>query len=273
MTTHRKIKILGQHFLKNRYVLKKIVTCISPQSEDVIIEIGAGKGALTVPLTKKAGKVIAIEKDRALASLLKGKNIPNLSILEGDVLKVDFKSLIKEENGPKGTFKIAGNLPYSISSPILFKIYEHREFFSLCVFLLQKEVAERICASPGSKKFAPISILFQNVFEMDIRARINPQSFSPPPKVRSALVRLKKRERPLFSLEHEEEFRRFLKACFQSRRKTLFNNLILGRYCRDPLNSVFQKLEIERKIRPEQLSINRFHLLFETLRASSSPID
>ncbi|MGD8537079.1 MAG: 16S rRNA (adenine(1518)-N(6)/adenine(1519)-N(6))-dimethyltransferase RsmA [Candidatus Aminicenantes bacterium] len=271
--THRKTKILGQHFLKNPHVLKKIIACISPQNEDVIIEIGPGKGALTIPLTEWAGEVVAIEKDRALAFLLKEKKIPNLSIREGDFLKVDFKSLISEKKPLQDKPKIVGNLPYSISSPILFKIYEHKELLSFCVFLLQLEVAERICAAPGSKKFAPISILFQNEFETHIRARIGPQSFSPPPKVMSALLSLKKREKPLYELTDEDKFRRFLKTSFQSRRKTLFNNLIMGGYHRDHLDTVFQNLDIEKKIRPEQLSIKGFHSLFETLMASSSPID
>lgn len=271
--TYRKTKILGQHFLRNPNVLKRIIACISPQSDDVIIEIGAGKGALTVPLTERAGKVIAIERDRTLAAFLRRKRIPNLSIIEGDVLKVDFKSLIKEKNSFRNTPKIAGNLPYSISSPILFKIYANNELFSLCVFLLQKEVAERICASPGSKKFAPISILLQNVFEAHIRARVKPLSFSPPPKVMSALVTLKKREKSLFPFTDEVKFRRFLKASFQSRRKTLFNNLILGGYGRGHLDDVFQSLGMEKMIRPEQLSIDGFHSLFESLKASLPPID
>jgi 16S rRNA (adenine1518-N6/adenine1519-N6)-dimethyltransferase len=271
--TSRKTKKLGQHFLKNPYVLNKIISCIFPHSDDVIIEIGAGKGALTFPLAERAGKVIAIERDRELVSFLKREKIQNLSIHEGDVLKVDFKGLIRDENSLQRTLKIVGNLPYSISSPILFKVYEHKELFSLCVFLLQKEVADRVCASPGSKKFAPISILFQNAFETNIRARINPQSFSPPPKVTSALVTLKKREKPLYPLKNEEKFRRFLKASFQSRRKTLFNNLILGGYCRDHLDEVFQNLSLEKRIRPEQLSIDGFHSLFESLKASPPPID
>lgn len=271
--TSRKTKVLGQHFLKNPYVLRKIIACISPQSRDFIIEIGAGKGALTFPLAERAGRVVAIERDRALASFLKGKKIPNLSVLEGDVLRVDFKRLIRDENSLQGTPKIAGNLPYSISSPILFKVYEHKELFSLCVFLLQKEVAERICALPGSKKFAPISILFQNAFETHIRAQVKPQSFIPPPKVMSALVSLKKREKPLYPLTDEEEFRRFLKISFQSRRKTLFNNLILGGYCRDHLGDVYRSLKMEKMIRPEQLSIDCFHSLFESLKALSPSID
>ena len=271
--TSRKKKALGQHFLKNPYVLRKIIDCISPQGQDFIIEIGAGKGALTFPLTERAGKVVAIERDRELASFIREKNIPNLLILEENVLYVNFRELIKKENSSQGIVKIVGNLPYSISSPILFKIYEYKNLFSVCIFLLQKEVAERICSLPGSKKFAPITILFQNVFETQICTQVGPNSFTPPPKVRSTLISLKKREKPLYPLKDEREFHRFLKISFQSRRKTLFNNLILGGHSRARLDDVFQSLELEKMIRPEQMGINRFRSLFETLKASSPPID
>lgn len=271
--TSRKKKALGQHFLKNPYVLRKIIDCISPQGQDFIIEIGAGKGALTFPLTERAGKVVAIERDRELASFIREKNIPNLLILEENVLYVNFRELIKKENSSQGIVKIVGNLPYSISSPILFKIYEYKNLFSVCIFLLQKEVAERICSLPGSKKFAPITILFQNVFETQICTQVGPNSFTPPPKVRSTLISLKKREKPLYPLKDEREFHRFLKISFQSRRKTLFNNLTLGGHSRARLDGVFQSLELEKMIRPEQMCINRFRSLFETLKASSPPID
>jgi 16S rRNA (adenine1518-N6/adenine1519-N6)-dimethyltransferase len=271
--TSRKTKSLGQHFLKNPHVLRKIIDCISPQNKDFIIEIGAGKGALTIPLAGKAGKVVAIERDRELASFMRRKNLPNLLILEENVLHVNLREIVRKENSSQGEVKIVGNLPYSISSPILFTIYEHKDLFSVCVFLLQKEVAERVCSFPGSKKFAPISILFQNVFETKICAQVGPGSFTPPPKVRSTLISLKKREKPLFPLKDEGDFFRFLKTSFQSRRKTLFNNLILGGYDRSHLDDVFHGLELEMMIRPEQLSINRFRSLFETLRATSAPID
>jgi len=272
MTT-RKTKALGQHFLKNPYVLRKIIDCISPQNQDLIIEIGAGKGALTFPLTERAGKVVAIERDRELASFIRDKNIPNLLVIEENVLHVNFREIVRKENPSRGRVKIVGNLPYSISSPILFTIYEHKDLFSECVFLLQKEVAERICSLPGFKKFAPITILFQNVFETQICAQVSPSSFTPPPKVRSTLISLKKREKTLYPLNDEGEFFRFLKSSFQSRRKTLFNNLILGGHDRALLEDVFQSLELEKMIRPEQLSISRFRALFEILRATSPPID
>ncbi|MCK4263653.1 MAG: ribosomal RNA small subunit methyltransferase A, partial [Candidatus Aminicenantes bacterium] len=126
-----KRKALGQHFLVDRMVLKKIANTIDPQQEDFIIEIGAGKGALTFFLAKKANKVIAIEKDKSLIPALKRKDFPNLTVLEKDVLKLEFKDFTKREK-----VKLVGNLPYSISSPILFKVLAEKDLFSECTFLL-----------------------------------------------------------------------------------------------------------------------------------------
>ena len=202
-------KALGQHFLKNPRILKKIVHTIRPQKSDLIIEIGPGKGALTLPLVSQAGQVIAIEKDRSLAAFLQKKDLPNLTVLEADILKVDLKKLFKKNSWE--AVKLVGNLPYSISSPLLFKLLEERELFSVCVFLFQKEFAERVCAKPGTKKYAPLSILFQVYFSIRLHFFIPPDSFSPPPRVESALISLQKRKEPLFQLE-EEVFRKFLKG-------------------------------------------------------------
>jgi 16S rRNA (adenine1518-N6/adenine1519-N6)-dimethyltransferase len=258
----RRIKALGQHFLKNPLILKKIVRTIHPQKSDLVIEIGPGKGALTLPLIAKAGQVIAIEKDSSLAAFLQKKDLPNLTVLEEDILKVDFKKLYKKDTWD--TVKLVGNLPYSISSPLLFKILAEKDLFSECVFLFQKEFAERICAQPGIKKYAPLSILFQIYFSTKLHFFVPPDSFSPPPRVESALISLQKREKALFQLE-EEVFRKFLKAAFQHRRKTLFNNLILLQYHPSSLREAFQKFGLANSLRPEQLTISQFVSLYQFL--------
>lgn len=259
----RKIKALGQHFLKNPFILRKIIDHIFPQKEDLIIEIGAGKGILTFPLSEKAGKVIAIERDKAFIPSLRKRSIPNLKILEADVLKIDFTELIKKELDFKGNVKLVGNLPYSISSPLLFKAFQERELISECVFLIQKEVAERICAQPGSKKYAPLSILFQNYFSTKLLLVVGPESFKPPPKVKSGLVSLKKRAQPLFPIKREEDFHGFLKGAFRYRRKTLFNNLTMCRYSTSLTEDAFRKFNFSRTIRSEELPLSRFVELFE----------
>jgi 16S rRNA (adenine1518-N6/adenine1519-N6)-dimethyltransferase len=262
VTKKTKRRALGQHFLKSQAVLKKIILRISPQEQDLIIEIGAGRGALTFPLAEKAEKVIAIEKDPALIPSLKKKNIPNLTILEKDVLKVDFHELLKKEKNFRGNLKLAGNLPYSLSSPLLFKVLEEKELFSECVFLLQKEVAERLCGQPGSKAYAPVSILFQIHFLIQLHFTVSPESFSPPPKVDSALISLKKRERPLFSLENEELFRNFVKGAFKHRRKILRNNLEKLDIPLSSIDKAYHKFGIEKTTRAEQLPISQFVDLF-----------
>jgi len=258
----KKAKALGQHFLRNRLILKKIVQTIRPQKSDLIIEIGPGKGALTLPLVTKAGQVIAIEKDRALAVFLQKKDWPNLTILEADILKVDFKKLL--EGIPGEMVKLVGNLPYSISSPLLFKILETKELFSECIFLFQKEFAERICAQPGTKKYAPLSILFQIHFFTKLHFFVPQDSFSPPPRVESALISLLKRKRPLFQVE-KEAFQKFLKGAFQHRRKTLFNNLIRLDYPSSLLSEAFHRFDLTATLRAEQLTISQFVSLFNFL--------
>jgi len=262
----RRAKALGQHFLKNPLILKKIVRTIRPQKSDLIIEIGPGKGALTLPLVTKAGKVIAIEKDGSLAAFLQKRGLANLTVLEEDILKVDFKKLLEENSWD--TVKLVGNLPYSISSPLLFKILGEKELFSECVFLFQKEFAERICAKPGIKKYAPLSILFQIYFSTKLHFLVPPDSFSPPPRVESALISLKKRERPLFQIE-KETFQKFLKGAFQHRRKTLFNNLVRLNYPSSFLREAFQKFDLGDSLRPEQLTISQFVSLFNFLFGKS----
>jgi 16S rRNA (adenine1518-N6/adenine1519-N6)-dimethyltransferase len=259
----RRIKAMGQHFLKNPLISRKIIGHISPQKEDFIIEIGAGKGILTFPLAEKAGKVIAVEKDKAFIPSLRKKSIHNLKILEGDVLKINLAELIKKELDFKGKVKLVGNLPYSISSPVLFKAYQEKDLISGCFFLLQKEVAERVCAEPGSKKYAPLSILFQNHFSRKQLLVVGPESFKPPPKVKSALVSLKKREKPVYPIQREEEFHGFLKGAFRHRRKTLFNNLTMSGYPPSLIEEAFRKFHFSKTFRSEELSLSQFVDLFK----------
>jgi 16S rRNA (adenine1518-N6/adenine1519-N6)-dimethyltransferase len=262
VTKKTKRKALGQHFLKSQAVLKKIIHRISPTGKDLIIEIGAGKGVLTFPLAEKAGKVIAIEKDPALIPFLQKKNFPNLTILEKDILKVNFHELLKKEKKFKDNVKLAGNLPYSLSSPLLFKVFEEKELLSECVFLLQKEVAERLCGQPGSKTYAPISILFQIHFFTQLHFTVPPGCFFPPPKVDSALIALKKREHLLYSFENEEFFRDFLKGAFKHRRKILRNNLEKLDIPLAVIDKAYLEFGIEKYTRAEQLSISQFVNLY-----------
>ena len=263
-----KTKALGQHFLNDRSILRKILNIIDPQKDELVIEIGAGKGALTFPLAERAGKVIAIEKDAALIPFLRENGRENLIVIERDVLEVDFRELLASEPGFRSRVKIVGNLPYSISSPLLFKVFDDKELFSACVFLLQKEVAQRVAAGPGSKSYAPLSILFQLYFEVRLRLTLAPGAFSPPPKVQSALVSLEKRTAPLFGVADEDLFRRFLRAAFAQRRKTLSNNLKSWPHRSGPIQEGLLRLGLKETARAEQLSIGEFVALFGLLTSA-----
>lgn len=256
---------LGQHFLASRSVLQKIVRVIAPAKTDVIIEIGAGKGALTFALAEEAGHVTAIEKDPSLLPFLREKEGPRLTVLEADVLDADFREVLKRAGARPGEAKLVGNLPYSISSPILFKALESKALFARCVFLIQKEVAERVCARPRSKDYAPLSILVQNAFEARIEFKVSPGSFSPPPRVDSAVISLTKRAQPLYPVADEIGFRALLWAAFAHRRKFLVKNLEMSGIARARVEEAYRLLGLAGNARAEELSIGQFAALFRSL--------
>lgn len=262
-----KRKALGQHFLTSRPILQKIIAVIDPREDDLILEIGPGRGVLTFPLAERCARLIAVEKDPALIPRLLEKKRDNVVILEQDILQTDLREILQREPCSPGITKVVGNLPYSISSPLLFKILDEKELFSVCVFLLQKEVAERIAAGPGSKKYAPLSIFFQLDFEVRLHFEVAPGAFSPPPRVRSALISLKKRASPLFAIEDPERFRRFLRAAFAERRKTLVNNLKKLSLSTDAVKRALGGMSFDDNVRAEQVAIGRFVELFELLQA------
>jgi len=256
-----KRQALGQHFLHDRGILKKIIGLVDPQPEDIIIEIGAGKGALTFPLLARAGRVLAIEKDKSLVPYLRESDHDNLEVIEGDVLRIPLQSLVARQIHPK----LVGNLPYSISSPLLFLVAREKIRFAGCWFLLQKEVAERICSSPGSKNFAPLSILIQNVYVPRIHFSVSPASFSPPPKVGSAFLSLNPREKPQFSFQNEERFLFFLRTSFQHRRKKLLNNLMGLGIPRERLAEILLAAGLSDNSRAEEVAISQFVSVYERL--------
>jgi 16S rRNA (adenine1518-N6/adenine1519-N6)-dimethyltransferase len=263
-----KRKALGQHFLASRSVLNKIVEVISPQKDELIIEIGAGKGALTFPLAEKCAKVIAIEKDASFIPLLLEKKKDNVVVLEADVLRINFRDLLAKEKRFKDKAKLVGNLPYVISSPLLFKVLEEKDLFSKCVFLLQKEVADRVTAQPGTKSFAPLSIFFQMDFETHIHFIVAPGSFVPPPRVQSALLSLNRRPEALFPVKDRDRFRTFIRAAFAKRRKTLLNNLKTIGFSLPIIKESLDRVSLRDDMRAEQVSIAQFVSLFEFLSAA-----
>jgi len=255
---------LGQHFLASPAVLRKIVGVIDPKPDDVLVEIGAGRGVLTSALAETAGRIIAVEKDERLIPALREALPANVEVVHADILTVDFRELRRQAGVP--VLKIVGNIPYSISTPLLFRVLDDREVFSDCVFLLQKEVAERVTAGPGSKSYAPLGILLQNEYEAEVAFTVAPGSFSPPPKVQSALLTLRKRPSPLHAGAADEPFRAFLRAAFAERRKMLWNNLA-RRSTPAALTAAYDALGIARNARAEELSADILFALFQALHS------
>jgi len=255
---------LGQHFLASEAVLRKIAGVIDPKAEDLIVEVGAGRGALTAWLTGKAGRVIAIEKDERLVAGLRDMVPDNVEVIHGDILTLDFRAILRKAH--VSALRLVGNIPYSISTPLLFRVLDERELLSDCVFLLQKEVAERITAGPGTKSYAPLGILLRNEFEARIPFAVAPGSFSPPPKVRSALLTLRRRPVPLHPGAADEPHRAFLRAAFAERRKMLWKNLA-RRATPAALAAAYNALGLARTVRAEELSPDVLFALFEMFRS------
>lgn len=260
-------QLLGQHFLHEKRILQKIVDALETGPEDLVIEIGPGQGALTFPLARKAGRILAIEKDYCLAESLEKRKPDNLEVIKGDILHLDLTKIINHYRREGETVKLAGNLPYHISSQVLFVLLEVKALVERAVFLFQKEVAQRITSVPGSKKFSPLSILLQNYFDCRLLFQVGPGAFSPPPRVDSACVLFQTRRQPLiFPAELESDFFDFLKVLFSQRRKTLVRNLEGAGYQKEKIITILRKLSIEEKIRAEDLQPATLFDLYEYLK-------
>ncbi len=209
---------LGQHFLRPASV-ERLLRTIAPTKNDVFLEIGAGKGALTLPLAARAGRVVAVELDSRLARRLRERAPGNLEVLEGDALAMDLGALV-----PPGS-RLAGNLPYAISSPLLRRFLElHGHVRDLHV-MLQEEVAARVAAAPGSRAYGILSVFYALWADADMPLRFPPGSFDPPPKVGSAVLRARFLAEPSADVGDPAAFQRLVRQAFARRRRTLENNL------------------------------------------------
>ena len=253
-------KKLGQHFLINPFTSKQIVEKSGIEPKDIVIEIGAGLGALTIPLAQRAKKVIAIEYDQKLTWVLKEilaeHQLKNVQIWQGDALKYDYE---KTAHLHKTKIKIIGNLPYHISSPLLFLFLEKRAVIDHATLMLQKEVAERLSAKPSTKDFGILSILYGLVANIIFLMNLAPRSFYPPPEVDSRLIKIEWKE-GIF-LEHN--FIVFLKHIFSQRRKTVLNALKRMGIKTEKIKQILSCLEIDTKTRPEQISPLHYVKLYQ----------
>jgi len=215
-------KRLGQHFLTDSYVIERIVQAIHPQPGQHLVEIGPGQGALSMPLLRQHGHLTAIEFDRDLIAPLttQAAKLGHFHLIQEDILHVDLSQLA----GGK-PLRLLGNLPYNLSTPILFHALHHASVISDMTFMLQKEVVQRMAAKPGSKIYGRLSVMLQAYCEVSVLFDVPPHAFSPPPKVDSAMVRLVPRDQAHLGITNPLAFAQIVKAAFAQRRKTLRNAL------------------------------------------------
>lgn len=254
-------KSLGQHFLSDPRILDKIVDALDPTGDDTVVEIGPGRGALTEILSRRAGRVVAIEYDRQLAAMLRERfDGSNVLIVEADVLSVNLHDVAG------GRFLLAGNVPYYITTPILFQALQ-RPRAERAVFLVQKEVADRMAAPPGGKTYGALSVNIQALASAEVITRVPPGAFRPPPKVDSAVVRVVPRGEPDVQPEEEKKFSEFVQAAFGMRRKQLRRVLrALREMSADEADAILQEQGIDPTLRPESLTSRQFAGLFRAMR-------
>lgn len=246
---------LGQHFLRSASVARLLGT-IRPTEKDRFLEIGPGHGALTLPLAAAAREVVAVELDRSLAENLHAHAPRNVSVVSGDALALDWTTLIG-----RGA-RLTGNLPYGISSPLLRAALDRRHHFVDAHLMVQKEVAQRIAAPPGSKVYGVLSVLFGLWADVDTPLSFPPGAFQPPPRVSSALLRIRFRTVPRAQVTDEAAFRRLVRRAFTRRRRTLENNL---QDSYPNLKESLRLLHIEGIRRAETLSVEEFASLARIL--------
>ncbi|MBQ4528110.1 MAG: 16S rRNA (adenine(1518)-N(6)/adenine(1519)-N(6))-dimethyltransferase RsmA [Clostridia bacterium] len=255
-------KSLGQNFLIDENVLKKIVDGAHIEPDNGVIEIGPGFGTLTQRLCMAAGKVVCIEIDKSAIPILENNlsGFNNLKIINADVLKTDLKKIISEEFADS-TVKIAANLPYYITTPIIMSILEARLPVESLTVMIQKEVAERISAKPSTKEYGALSVAVNYYSEPEMITVVPPSAFIPQPKVSSAVVKLKLRENPPVDVTDEKGYFKIVKAAFAQRRKTLLNALSNSPAIpleKDGVSRILQGCGIDGNRRGETLSLEEF---------------
>jgi len=230
VTTTGRRRALGQHFLRDAGFARAIVdvACLTPA--DLCVEIGPGEGALTFRLAQRAGRLLALEVDETLIAELRPRlaSLPHVELRHADARRFEYTMLPALRPSPGGRVVVVGNLPYSVSKPILERLVEARTAISEIVLTLQKEVAERVAAAPGGKRYGALSVLTQLYCEARVAMTIPPGAFRPSPKVDSAVLHLKVLPAPRVSVRDEGSFQRLVKAAFSQRRKNLANALAGG---------------------------------------------
>ena len=255
------LKRLGQHFLTDRRVLERIVESLALTGTETVLEIGPGRGALTELLVPAARRVVAVELDRALAAMLRERyaDRPHVSIIEQDVLEVPLAELAGDD------FVLAGNVPYYITTPILFHALVAPRA-RRAVYLVQREVAERVVAPPGDKTYGALSVNVQAVADAELLFRVPAGAFSPPPKVESAVIRVTPRDVPIVASADEASFRALVQEMFGLRRKQLRRVVrTVARLDVEEADAALARAGLDPEVRPEVLSPEQFAALHHAL--------
>lgn len=262
-------KKFGQNFLTDHNILTKITQTAELSKEVNVIEIGPGIGSLTQYLLEEAAEVMAFEIDKSLIPILEETMAPydNFTLVSADILKVDLLSEIQKFKNPNLPIKVVANLPYYITTPILMHLIESKIPFSEFVVMMQKEVADRIAASPKTKAYGSLSIAVQYYMEASVAFIVPRTVFIPAPNVDSAILKMVRREEPLVEVEDEEWFFKTMHSSFVHRRKTLMNNLqaAFGKESKPEIEKLLAEAEISPTIRGEALSIEEFAKLADAL--------
>jgi len=265
---------LGQNFLTDRKAAERIVDALGDVSQSLVVEVGPGRGALTDTLVQRAGRVIAIEFDRMLATELRFKysREPKMEVLEGDVLAIDFGTVLNRTIGPLNDLRplkperarLLGNLPYYITSDILLHIFKFHDQFDWIVIMVQREVADRIAAKPGTRDYGLLSATAQLYTHVEKLFTLPPGAFAPPPKVHSSVLRMKVAPRFDELGVAADEFIEFLKMAFAMKRKTLLNNL-KKQYAEGQIRAALKQAGARADVRAEALSLEKSAAVFRAL--------
>jgi len=248
---HRARKRFGQNFLQDNGIIYSIVALINPAADMHVIEIGPGLGALTRPLLHNLEQLDLLEIDRDLVAYWNQENLKGLTVIEGDALKFDFLEWAKNRADKKGLCKIVGNLPYNISSPLLFHLVSAAKEIDEQVFMLQAEVVERMVAKAGSSDFSRLSVMLQARYDMELVLEVPPEAFDPMPKVNSAVVRMIPRQDFDLSDPQWHSLEKVVAAAFSQRRKMLRTNL-------QAFADRLHLSEDELKARAQDISVDRY---------------
>jgi 16S rRNA (adenine1518-N6/adenine1519-N6)-dimethyltransferase len=263
-------KSLGQNFLIHERVIESILRLLDLDSSDEVVEIGPGLGFLTVRLLERASRVYAVEVDPLLIERLRRSALASnakLALTHGDILHIPLADIL-----PRKKIKLAGNLPYSISTPVLFRIFDWRGHFSTLVLMVQKEVADRIAAGPGTKDYGTLSVWCQAHGRVTEKVAVSPEAFFPRPKVRSTVLKIELYDAPLIDDDAVPSLRGLVRASFGQRRKTLGNALITWLKCeRGEIESFLRSQDIDPQRRGETLSIEEFIKLARAARIQHMP--